>query len=133
MVRPHSRMRGIRCDGALKRGAMLEGLVRVLLLEEFCVGFIDAGVDLFESVGVVVVICLSIAFCEISEDPFSESSSDLLPGQVRLICESWGEHASFLADWIGFKVEDLVKNVEFFVVFDFSSDSSSFSCEEFVV
>lgn len=133
MVRPHSRMRGIRCDGALKRGAMLEGLVRVLLLEEFCVGLVDAGVDLFQSVGVVVVICLSIAFCEISEDPFSESSSDLLPGQVRLICESWGEHSSFLADWICFKVEDLVKNVELSIVFDFSSDSSSFCCEEFVV
>jgi hypothetical protein len=79
MVRPHSKTRGIRCDGALK-GAMLEGLVRVLLLEEFFVGLVDAGVDLFESKGVVVVICLSIAFGEISEDPFSESCSDLLPG-----------------------------------------------------
>jgi hypothetical protein len=41
-----------------KKGAMLEGLVRVLLLEEFFVGLVDAGVDLFESKGVVVVICL---------------------------------------------------------------------------
>ena len=41
-----------------KTGAMLEGLVRVLLLEEFFVCLVDASVDLFESKGVVVVIGL---------------------------------------------------------------------------
>lgn len=132
MVRPHSKMKGIRCDGALK-GAMLEGLVRVLLLEEFCVSFVDAGMDLGKSFGVVVVSSLSIAFSEISENPLSESSSDLLPSCVWFISKSWSEHASFLADWICLEVEDFIENVEIFIFSDFSSDSSSFSGKEFIV